>query len=140
MALRSLFVVCFVGFFCRLASALQSRCRCLPGDPCWDLVDWSALNNSVSGRLTRSTDVMQACVSDPASAMCTVALNKSDDEFWLSGQPNGFQHTGQNAYVLPAKFICSAHEPYWMNAPIYRTVWSMEYQHRLLRLLRACRD
>ena len=80
--------------FSLFASALQSRCRCLPGDPCWDLVDWSALNTSVSGRLAKSTDVMQPCVSDPASAVCTIALNKSDDEFWLSGQPNGFMHTG----------------------------------------------
>ena len=76
------------------ASALQSRCRCLPGAPCWNLVDWSALNKSVSGRLAKSTHVMQACLDDQASALCTVALNKSDDEFWLSSQPNGFLHTG----------------------------------------------
>lgn len=83
-----------VGFLFPVAMALKARCRCLPGDPCWDLVDWTALNNSVSGRLAKSVDAMQACVSDPASPACTVALNKSDDEFWLSAQPNGFMHTG----------------------------------------------
>ena len=80
--------------FTHLSTASQPRCRCLPGQSCWDLVDWSALNISVAGRLSKSTDVMQACVIDPASAVCTIALNKSDDEFWLSAQPNGFMHTG----------------------------------------------
>ena len=83
-----------VSFLCPFATALQARCRCLPGNPCWNSVDWSALNNSVSGRLEKSVDVMEACVSDPASPVCTLAINKSDDEFWLSAQPNGFMHTG----------------------------------------------
>ena len=28
-------------------------CRCLPGDACWDALDWSELNRSVHGRLIK---------------------------------------------------------------------------------------
>ena len=70
------------------------RCRCLPGDPCWERIDWAALNASVGGRLEKSTDVMAPCLSDLQGEACSHALEGSDDEFWLSSLPNGFQHTG----------------------------------------------
>ena len=40
------------------------RCRCLPADPCWQKVDWAALNSSVHGRLEVSVDEMRPCMDD----------------------------------------------------------------------------
>ena len=71
------------------------RCRCLPADPCWEKVDWAALNRSVHGRLEASVDEMQPCMNDINSVSCSHALEGSDDEFWLTSKPNGYQHTGQ---------------------------------------------
>lgn len=79
-----------------VASSASSwpKCRCLPADPCWSKVDWSALNASVHGRLEASVDVMEPCVDDLDGEICSQALEGSDDEFWLTARPNGYQHTG----------------------------------------------
>ena len=52
----------------------------------------------MSGRLAVSKDELASCL--PAyggrltSTKCANDLNNSDDEFWLSSKPNGYQHTG----------------------------------------------
>merc|ERR1719230_2055395 len=71
-----------------------ARCRCLPPDPCWERIDWAALNASVHGRLEASVDEMAPCIADLNSSVCSAALEGTDDEFWLSAKPNGYQHTG----------------------------------------------
>jgi hypothetical protein len=71
-----------------------ARCRCLPHDSCWQRIDWAALNSSVHGRLEVSVDEMAPCTKDINSVECSHALEGSDDEFWLSSKPNGYQHTG----------------------------------------------
>jgi hypothetical protein len=77
-------------------SSLAARaCRCLPGAACWSSVPWAALNESVGGRLEVSTDPLAVCRGGGlTSAACDAALNNTDDEFWLSAQPNGYLHTG----------------------------------------------
>ena len=72
----------------------RPRCRCLPSDPCWKRVPWASLNASVHGRLEVSVDEMAPCMKAIGSAECSAALEGSDDEFWLTSRPNGFQHTG----------------------------------------------
>ena len=46
----------------------------------------------------KSVDELSACLpqfgGSAAAAECEQALNSTDDEFWLSAQPNGYQHTG----------------------------------------------
>ena len=72
----------------------SAECRCVPPHPCWSEVPWAKLNASVSGRLSKSVDSLQVCIDDVKSSACTVALNNTDDEFWLGSTPNGYQHTG----------------------------------------------
>lgn len=69
--------------------AARGSCRCTPPAPCWDAVPWATLNASIGGRLAVSVDPLAICSADAHSAACDVALNASDDEFWLSAQPNG---------------------------------------------------
>jgi hypothetical protein len=73
-------------------------CRCVPPDPCWDHIPWSTLNESVAGRLHVSVDELAACIPQQggnlSSGACAVALNGSNDEFWLTSRPNGYLHTG----------------------------------------------
>jgi hypothetical protein len=71
-------------------------CRCTAlNATCWNAVPWQALNSSVYGRLAVSADPLYPCRLDPASQACGAALNSTDDEFFLTGQPNGFLHTGR---------------------------------------------
>eukprot|EP00035_Acanthoeca_spectabilis_P023021 m.447216 g.447216 ORF g.447216 m.447216 type:complete len:663 (-) comp19484_c0_seq1:10-1998(-) len=74
------------------------ECRCTPAHPCWAEVPWRVLNTSVKGRLQLSADELAPCLAssggDPASAACALTLNSTDNEFWVSGQPNGYLHTG----------------------------------------------
>ena len=80
-----------------LASVLGApACRCLPGSACWpSQAQWSAFNASVGGRLVALTDPLQPCYdAGLSSAACDLALNSSDDEFWLTSQPGGYLHTG----------------------------------------------
>lgn len=76
----------------------HSDCRCVPPMPCWNHVPWSSLNTSVNGRLQKSKDELAVCIpakgGDVTSTACAAALGHTDDEFWLSAQPNGYQHTG----------------------------------------------
>ena len=61
----------------------------------WSAVPWAALNQSVGGRLEASEDPLSVCRGGGlTSAACDAALNATDDEFWLSSQPNGYLHTG----------------------------------------------
>ena len=80
------------------ASSSAPDCRCVPPMPCWSLVPWAELNTSVHGRLAKSVDELAACLprygGSIGSSACDASLNQTDDEFWLSSQPNGFQHTG----------------------------------------------
>ena len=76
------------------AAAPPPFCRCLPSDPCWAAIPWATLNASVSGRLAVSVDPLAICATAPASVPCDAALNASDDEFFLTAQPNGYLHTG----------------------------------------------
>ena len=80
-----------------LASAAfaPKGCRCLPSDACWASVPFAQLNASIGGRLIYITDPYAACVADSNSASCAQALQSSDDEFWLTSQPDGYLHTGQ---------------------------------------------
>ena len=75
-------------------SLAAPQCRCLPSAPCWSAVPWAALNASVAGRLVPSLDPLAPCRANSASSACQALLNASDDEFWLSSQPNGYLHTG----------------------------------------------
>ena len=77
-----------------VASSSASSCRCTPDLPCWASVPWDSLNASVSGRLAVSVDPMAPCAAALNSPACDAALNASDNEFWLTAQPNGFLHTG----------------------------------------------
>ena len=73
-------------------------CRCVPPDPCWSQVPWKELNSSVSGRLRKSVDELASCLPKHGGSLtsdeCAASLESTDDEFWLSAKPNGFQHTG----------------------------------------------
>lgn len=73
-------------------------CRCIPPMPCWNNVPWNALNTSVHGRLVKSVDELSVCMpsygGSISSPECDAALNQTDNEFWLSNQTNGYQHTG----------------------------------------------
>jgi hypothetical protein len=78
--------------------AAAADCRCVPPMPCWNDVPWKALNASVNGRLAKSVDELAVCLpkygGDIKREECVAALNQTDNEFWLSAQPNGYQHTG----------------------------------------------
>ena len=37
---------------------------------------------------------MAPCISNLSSALCSAALEGSDDEFWLTNRSNGYLHTG----------------------------------------------
>jgi FAD/FMN-containing dehydrogenase len=84
------------------AAAVQAvasgGCRCTPPQPCWDAVPWDSLNASVNGRLVKSVDELAACLPEYGGSLvdpaCHKALGSTDDEFWLSAQPNGYLHTG----------------------------------------------
>ena len=49
-------------------------------------------------RVVKSQDELHACLpaegGSLTSSECATALDSTDDEFWLSSQPNGYQHTG----------------------------------------------
>lgn len=91
-------LLCGVAFHSFLSCDAASRCRCLPPDPCWDNVPWQTLNASVDGRLQKSVDELSACMPSDggsiSSPACDQALNRTDDEFWITAQPNGYLHTG----------------------------------------------
>jgi len=76
------------------AQQQQAQCRCLPSSPCWSSIPWENLNASTNGKLVISVDPFASCASSPNSETCLSALDSSDDEFWLSSQPNGYLHTG----------------------------------------------
>ena len=80
------------------AAAQGQDCRCVPPMPCWNNVPWNALNTSVHGRLVKSVDELSVCLpkygGSISSPECDAALNQTDNEFWLSNQTNGYQHTG----------------------------------------------
>jgi hypothetical protein len=74
------------------------NCRCLPGDACWPSpAQWVGLNASVGGRLHKSVDELSSCLGPAGTektSACWRQLNRTDDEFWIADQPNGYQHTG----------------------------------------------
>lgn len=76
----------------------EADCRCVPPMPCWSAVPWASLNSSVEGRLRRSEDELASCLSQYGGSLssteCAQDLESTDDEFWLSSKPNGYQHTG----------------------------------------------
>ncbi len=80
------------------ATAAEQDCRCVPPMPCWNNVPWKHLNTSVSGRLRVSEDELASCLpaqgGSLTSTACAADLASTDDEFWLSSKPNGYQHTG----------------------------------------------
>ena len=81
-----------------LSPGTEPGCRCVPPDKCWGDVPWHSLNASVEGRLAVSVDELAPCITslggDVNSATCAGVLAKTDDEFWISDQPNGYMHTG----------------------------------------------
>lgn len=70
-------------------------CRCTPPNPCWNAIQWQALNASVNGKLMGTVDELQSCFANLNSSACTTDLASTDNEFWLSAQPFGYLHTGQ---------------------------------------------
>ena len=78
--------------------SVTPECRCVPPDPCWSQAPWKALNASVAGRLRKSVDELDSCLPKHGGSLtsdeCAASLESTDDEFWLSAKPNGFQHTG----------------------------------------------
>jgi hypothetical protein len=84
--------------------AATGTCRCMPSQSCWPpSSEWSALNASVGGRLQKSVDELHRCLQPGAvrSEACWGQLNRTDDEFWIADQPNGYQVGIQDALNWP---------------------------------------
>jgi hypothetical protein len=89
----------------------DSQCRCLPGDGCWDSIDWAQLNASVGGRLLAFVDEMAPCIADIGSTQCNATLS-NDTAYWLADQPNGLQNTA----LFGAWNISKDHSAYVVRA------------------------
>ena len=76
------------------AAAQPPTCRCTRPLSCWDEAPWAALNASVNGALISTLDPLELCKTEDSPA-CDALLQRTDDEFWLSAQAGGYQHTGQ---------------------------------------------
>lgn len=87
------------------SNALES-CRCVAGLECWTKVPWTQLNASVGGRLDRAVDPMTPCYGAGITSVgCAQVLSSYDDEFWISDQPNGYQHVGlYNTWNITSSF------------------------------------
>lgn len=104
-------VLAFIGTIAAASSAPQ--CRCTISNPCWSAVPWGILNASVGGRLIATSDPLAPCIANLSSLACAAALNATDNEFDVTGTPDGFTRTGlfgtwnlttvQSAYALLAE-------------------------------------
>ncbi|KAL4876765.1 FAD-binding domain-containing protein [Aspergillus karnatakaensis] len=67
----------------------SSDCRCLPTDPCWPSVrQWSALNQTISGRLLRLRPVGAVCHgAEYNEERCAEAMNNTMSTLWRVTQP-----------------------------------------------------
>jgi len=73
------------------------QCRCTDVTAaCFKAVPFAALNASVGGRLIAVEDEFGACLTPGGleSAACAADLNRSDEEFFYTGQVGGYMHTG----------------------------------------------
>ena len=73
-------------------------CRCTnTSDACWPSeAEWNQLNASVGGHLIPVLDELNACLGGGgvATGQCEADLARTDDEFFYTGQPGGYMHTG----------------------------------------------
>ena len=88
-------------------------CRCLPSSPCWAAIPWASLNASVSGRLLPTNDPLSVCRGPlNATPSCAAVLAATDDEFFLTSQPDGFTRTGMfgvwNSSTVQSAFTIAA--------------------------------
>ena len=94
MALRMLLCV-YAVFGLATAHPLPSgSCRCRAPQPCFQQVPFGALNTSVHGRLIHVPDEMQGCLRNLSTEECGTELAAADKQFFYTGQPGGYMHTG----------------------------------------------
>ncbi|KAL4994624.1 hypothetical protein BDV10DRAFT_188824 [Aspergillus recurvatus] len=76
----------------RPTSALWQRCRCAPAHSCWERIDWSALNATVSGKLIRNSPPAVSCYPGPEYNKddCAHVGSQWSNTTFQSEQPIGY--------------------------------------------------
>ncbi|KAL5041764.1 hypothetical protein BDW71DRAFT_201098 [Aspergillus fruticulosus] len=76
----------------RPTSALWQRCRCTPAHNCWEEIDWSALNVTVSGKLIRNSPPAVSCYPGPEYNKdgCAHVGSQWSNTTFQSEQPIGY--------------------------------------------------
>ncbi|KAF9942708.1 hypothetical protein BGZ67_000114 [Mortierella alpina] len=73
-------------------STSQLRCRCLPSQPCWpNAASWSALNQTVGGRLIATRPVTYECHDPHFNNAACLRIQHSDNNDWRLLQPSALQ-------------------------------------------------
>jgi FAD/FMN-containing dehydrogenase len=75
------------------SQAVEPGCHCRAPDPCIASVPFHNLNATVGGRLVVVQDEMESCLTGDIKS-CQSALNRTDNEFFYTGQVGGYLHTG----------------------------------------------
>ncbi|KAL4803340.1 hypothetical protein BDV18DRAFT_166365 [Aspergillus unguis] len=82
-----------------LGTALASDCKCTPIDNCWNEIDWSALNGTVSGRLIWNEPPAVSCYRDPeySKQECQHVNDEWSNTTFQADQPAGYCYPLDNS-------------------------------------------
>lgn len=92
--LLSLFAAAAIG------AARSTNCRCRPTDSCWpSSKEWSALNNTIHGKLAAVRPVASVCHHAEYNAdACKIVTSLWSDSVWRSAQPGAVQWENWEAW------------------------------------------
>ncbi len=83
-------------------SGLQSKCRCIYGDPCWpSQSEFAQLTVQVSQPLLRPTPPARPCYRSANSSECAEAVAGWNDGNWRANQTGGMQSPNFETFTLP---------------------------------------
>ena len=94
------------------ASAVSRLRRVRPGDAGWPSdSQWSALGQTLGGRLSPGVAMMASCETAPKAADCVSLMKQVQNPFFIGDQPSGTQVSGYldawtpkpSAYVIAAR-------------------------------------
>ncbi|KAL2827337.1 FAD-binding domain-containing protein [Aspergillus cavernicola] len=104
------------------AQPVFAKCKCAPTDDCWPSVSkWTALNDTVDGKLVQNQPLAEACYQGPGynAKQCQSIASNWADNTWLADSPIGYSYPLVDT-CPPINASVAAYPPCELgNSPLY---------------------